>query len=287
MVLADVDGAIVYANPAFYELQGDDAPQICRDGLASLSGISLEAVENLWRKLRRGEPWQKRLHSRNGRAKNYRCCSSIFPLKNAQGRVTHVLGCHVVCGDHDAAENALRSVDGGAKAGRIGDGWFVTVVDRDERIVYNKCVQPGLSNADLIGKPFRKCFPPEQEEVCAVRVAEVFRTGTTGAYHILATGAFGAVSHYESWIGPLSSGSKVIAVVLLSHEVVAQDMNGEPKMISSAAGPKTDMPLLTARELEVLELIAHGLKNSEIGARLEISVRTAERHIDHILGKLG
>ncbi len=120
-----------------------------------------------------------------------------------------------------------------------------------------------------------------------MRVAEVFRTGATDAYHILATGAYGALSHYESWIGPLSSDRQVIAVVLLSHEVVAQDMNGEPKMISSAAGPKTDMPLLTARELEVLELIAHGLKNSEIGAQLEISVRTVERHIDHILGKLG
>jgi LuxR family maltose regulon positive regulatory protein len=44
---------------------------------------------------------------------------------------------------------------------------------------------------------------------------------------------------------------------------------------------------LTARELEVLRLIAAGLKNREIAERLVISVATVKRHITNLYGKLG
>jgi DNA-binding CsgD family transcriptional regulator len=44
---------------------------------------------------------------------------------------------------------------------------------------------------------------------------------------------------------------------------------------------------LTRREWEIAGLLAEGLTNKEIAARLVISQRTAETHVDHILGKLG
>lgn len=44
---------------------------------------------------------------------------------------------------------------------------------------------------------------------------------------------------------------------------------------------------LTRRETEVLALLAHGLSNREIAARLVISAKTAEHHIGQILAKLG
>ena len=44
---------------------------------------------------------------------------------------------------------------------------------------------------------------------------------------------------------------------------------------------------LSARELEVLRLIAGGLTNAEIGTRLMISEHTVHRHVTHILRKLG
>jgi predicted ATPase/DNA-binding CsgD family transcriptional regulator len=44
---------------------------------------------------------------------------------------------------------------------------------------------------------------------------------------------------------------------------------------------------LTRRELEIARLVAKGLSNKEIAARLVISQRTVESHVDHILGKLG
>lgn len=47
--------------------------------------------------------------------------------------------------------------------------------------------------------------------------------------------------------------------------------------------PRSD---ITAREIEVLQLVASGLKNKEIAFRLSISEDTANAHVKHILGKL-
>ncbi|NUP48952.1 MAG: helix-turn-helix transcriptional regulator [Catenulispora sp.] len=44
---------------------------------------------------------------------------------------------------------------------------------------------------------------------------------------------------------------------------------------------------LTARELEVLALVAQGLSNRQIGEQLFISTKTASVHVSNILAKLG
>jgi two-component system nitrate/nitrite response regulator NarL len=44
---------------------------------------------------------------------------------------------------------------------------------------------------------------------------------------------------------------------------------------------------LTARELQVVQLLAEGLTNRRIGERLGISEHTAKFHVNSILGKLG
>jgi ATP/maltotriose-dependent transcriptional regulator MalT len=46
-------------------------------------------------------------------------------------------------------------------------------------------------------------------------------------------------------------------------------------------------PVLTARETEVLRLVAEGLSNGQIGARLYITTKTVSVHVSNILAKLG
>jgi DNA-binding NarL/FixJ family response regulator len=45
--------------------------------------------------------------------------------------------------------------------------------------------------------------------------------------------------------------------------------------------------VLSDRELQVLQLVANGLKNEEIAQELEISKRTVDNHVTNILEKTG
>jgi DNA-binding NarL/FixJ family response regulator len=52
------------------------------------------------------------------------------------------------------------------------------------------------------------------------------------------------------------------------------------------SNPPASLELLTARELDVMQLIARGLTNAEIGAELFLSPATAKTHVARILSKL-
>ena len=50
--------------------------------------------------------------------------------------------------------------------------------------------------------------------------------------------------------------------------------------------PKTKVARLSSREVEVLQLIAEGEANKQIAAELGISIKTVEKHRDHLMRKL-
>jgi DNA-binding NarL/FixJ family response regulator len=56
--------------------------------------------------------------------------------------------------------------------------------------------------------------------------------------------------------------------------------------IQPAAPAGTEIAAITDREREVLALIAEGLSNAEIAARLHIGLGTAKTHVAHLLTKL-
>jgi two-component system, NarL family, response regulator len=60
-----------------------------------------------------------------------------------------------------------------------------------------------------------------------------------------------------------------------------------PPAVAAALEAQSDSPTLSKREIEVLELVARGLGNKQIGYVLDITETTAKNHVQHILQKLG
>jgi non-specific serine/threonine protein kinase len=74
------------------------------------------------------------------------------------------------------------------------------------------------------------------------------------------------------------------------EQVIAAALGAAAGAALSAAAPATpdgSAARLTPRQLEVARLVARGLSSREIAAGLSITERTAENHVEHILGKLG
>jgi DNA-binding NarL/FixJ family response regulator len=71
-------------------------------------------------------------------------------------------------------------------------------------------------------------------------------------------------------------------VVVVEPETAERD--APPQVIRP---PLTAVPGLTARETEVLRLLAGGLSNAEIARRLFISDATVKSHVAQVIAKLG
>ena len=75
------------------------------------------------------------------------------------------------------------------------------------------------------------------------------------------------------------------------HDVAAGKRSLAPDvrrlLLDNESNPVAWSEPLTTRELEVLHLVVQGARNSDIGQRLSISVKTVETHLTSIYGKLG
>ena len=60
-----------------------------------------------------------------------------------------------------------------------------------------------------------------------------------------------------------------------------------PAPVAQRLAERMRQPELTARELDVMRLIARGMRNKEIAAKLGIGEETAQGHVKNILAKLG
>ena len=87
------------------------------------------------------------------------------------------------------------------------------------------------------------------------------------------------------------------AATYLLKEAVLDDLAGVVRAVHNGARPLSDDVLgilatrsgharLTARELEVLELVAQGLRNKEVGQALGITEETTKVHVRNIMDKL-
>ena len=87
-------------------------------------------------------------------------------------------------------------------------------------------------------------------------------------------------------LGPRRYRAEYDAGRALSREAAVRLALGEPPAAANGS-QATDAGVLGKREADVARLIAEGLSNKQIGARLFISERTVDSHVRSILNKLG
>jgi pimeloyl-ACP methyl ester carboxylesterase/DNA-binding CsgD family transcriptional regulator len=95
-------------------------------------------------------------------------------------------------------------------------------------------------------------------------------------------------------LATLIPGARFVALesrnhILLEDEPAWSQFRAELRNFLGPAepSPPAELPELSNRELDVLALVAEGLSNDEVAARLFLSVRTVERHLSNIYVKLG
>lgn len=92
----------------------------------------------------------------------------------------------------------------------------------------------------------------------------------------------------------LESGARGFVLKEAPHEtllraiekVAAGDTFVDPALIPSLATDRHGQDILTAREREILQLLADGMSNADVAQALVISQETVKSHVRHILTKL-
>jgi|HubBroStandDraft_1064217.scaffolds.fasta_scaffold204780_2 DNA-binding NarL/FixJ family response regulator len=114
-----------------------------------------------------------------------------------------------------------------------------------------------------------------QEFPCAKIIVFSALTGDEDVYQALHSGA----------VTYLTKGTPDEELVQTVREVHAGGRPVPPEIARKLAD-RVSQSNLTAREIEVLDLVAKGFRNKEIASSLSISEETVQNHMKHILSKL-
>ncbi|NDU76720.1 hypothetical protein GWI34_29445 [Actinomadura sp. DSM 109109] len=132
--------------------------------------------------------------------------------------------------------------------------------------------------------PVSSCSPPSRP---AARSSRSARTSPpTGCATSSAAGIVRAIEAGAA--GYLLKDASRADLAAAVRDVAAGRRVLSPEVAARlAAVGEVRPPVLSAREPQVLALVAEGLTNAEIGARLYIGQATVKTHLLHVFGKLG
>ncbi|NGO14482.1 AAA family ATPase [Streptomyces sp. HC44] len=158
--------------------------------------------------------------------------------------------------------------------------------------------QPGRApfRAELLCYTARSGLPTEAFDGCP----EPYAASLRGDWRAAAEGWAGAGMPYEQALELARSGEPDLtlralrlledlgahaAASLVRERLRSLGLRRAPR--GPARGTRAHPAGLTARQSDVLDLVAEGLTNAQIAGRLVLSVRTVDHHVAAILGKLG
>jgi two-component system, NarL family, response regulator DegU len=185
----------------------------------------------------------------------------------------------VIIDDHDLVREGLRSVLAQADDIEVvgeaanANAAVTTVVEQRPDLVL-----PDLRLGDADGTEVARRLRAEDVDA-KILVLSIHDT-SRHLRDALAAGADGYLLKSVSG-GVLTEGIRkaVAGETVIGHEFV-------PKLLEDVSrGSDLRRSEVTAREYEILELVAKGLANREVAERLGISTRTAQKHVENLFKK--
>lgn len=186
----------------------------------------------------------------------------------------------VIVDDHVLVRSGLEVVlgmfDDIELAGQAGDGEEAVRLCEQLRpdVVLMDLVLPGLSGVEATRRILASC--PGTKVVALTSFTEEDLIGET-----LRAGAIGYLMKNVS-ADQLAAAVRNAAAGRSTLAPEAADA-----LVRSVSSPQQASDSLTAREMEVLALMADGLTNADIAERLAIGVATVKTHVSSIMSKLG
>ncbi len=200
--------------------------------------------------------------------------------------------------DHDIVRTGLRSfleTQPGlrvvAEAGS-GEEALQRALDTRPRIILMDITMPGMDGLEATRR--LKALLPD----CLVLALSVHEDKQY-LMEMLRAGASGYVTKQSASdelvaaIHAVASGSVYLQPALAhwlleDYQRLARQVGIQPRERNpSGEEPPISLDTLTARERQVLELVAQGLNNNEISTLLSLSPKTVARHRERIMSKLG
>jgi DNA-binding CsgD family transcriptional regulator len=170
-------------------------------------------------------------------------------------------------------ERARRSVAGAAAVAPDAAGWLAIAEAEHSRVEGRSSPerwQSAIAVWDELGRPYLAAY-------CRWRYAEALLSA--GSSRMEAAIPAREAHRIASDLGARPLRDELELLAQRARLVLADHGTEEPLDQENALG-------LTAREHEVLQLLARGRTNREIADELTISVKTASVHVSHILRKL-
>jgi NarL family two-component system response regulator LiaR len=186
----------------------------------------------------------------------------------------------VIVDDHVLVRSGLDVVlgmfDDIELAGQAGDGEEAVrlCVELHPDVVLMDLVMPGMSGVEATRRILEQC--PGTKVVALTSFTEEDLIGET-----LRAGAIGYLMKNVS-ADQLADAVRAAADGRSTLAPEAADV-----LVRSVSAPRPQADALTAREQQVLKLMADGLTNADIADRLVIGVATVKTHVSSIIAKLG
>ncbi|HEY8474989.1 MAG TPA: response regulator transcription factor [Natronosporangium sp.] len=195
----------------------------------------------------------------------------------------------LIVDDQDLVRIGLRTLveneDDLTYAGEAADGLAAVAAAREHRpdVILMDIRMPGIDGLEAT----RRILADPELEATKVIVLTTFERDEY-VFDALRYGASGFLLK-DTRPAELLQAIRLVAEggALLSPSVTRRLVREFVAQSSRSLKPHPELPTLTDREREVLTLVAEGLTNDEIAARLVISPATARTHVSRTMIKLG